>query len=77
MYKRAKSALEQGGEVPSVTLAKNCILMLFSYHKRPVKNGQGPFIGQLRPASRNMVRQCGAESHNHPPQIPYGLIVFA
>ena len=32
---------------------------------------------ELRPASRNMVRQCGSESHNHLPPIPYGLVVFA
>ena len=32
---------------------------------------------KLRPESKNMVRQCGSESHNHPPPIPYGLVVFA
>ena len=32
---------------------------------------------KLRAASRNMVRQCGSESHNHLPPFPYGLVVFA
>ena len=30
---------------------------------------------KLRPAIRNMVRQCGSEYHNHPPPFPYGLNV--
>ena len=34
-------------------------------------------VYQLRPASRNMVRQCGSESHNHPPPIHYAWVVFA
>ena len=39
-----------------------------------VRYGQ---VDKLRPASRNMVRQCGSESHNHLHPIPYGLVVFA
>ena len=30
---------------------------------------------KLRPASSNMIWQCGSESHNHPPPFPYGLVV--
>ena len=32
---------------------------------------------KLRPASRNMIWQCGSESHNHLPSLPYGLVAFA
>ena len=30
---------------------------------------------ELRPASRNMVRQCGSETHNHPPPFSYDFAV--